>query len=241
MPAAAASVKNAFAKMRMSLACGAHVSVPDAGSLTFRGFPLSTSAFVCAIFSDAFLKHGEISVDIFDCPLFVIRIVVFGSVSLDRFFGLSIYEIYFKTRQQREFMRPQKKRIVESAPHWQRYIPEGCPSSAEILLSLDMYEALRLVDAEGLPQGVAAHRMGVSTPTLCRLLNEARRRVASALRDGWALRCSGGNVELAPAEKRPGHRGHGCGRGGRGDGAGSRGHGGRPWPREYAEGGEDVR
>lgn len=100
-------------------------------------------------------------------------------------------------------MRPSKPRHIESPPPWERYLPEG-RQAAEMTLGLDMYEALRLVDAEGLPQEAAAGRMGVSTPTLCRLLGEARRRVATALRDGWALRCEGGNVRL-----RPGGHGHG--------------------------------
>lgn len=95
-------------------------------------------------------------------------------------------------------MRPQKTRHIESPPLWERYLPEGRRQAAVVTLGLDMYEALRLVDAEGLPQDAAAERMGVSTPTLCRLLGEARRRVATALRDGWALRCEGGNVKVGP-------------------------------------------
>ena len=83
-------------------------------------------------------------------------------------------------------MRPQKTRHIDSPPPWERYLPEGGQQTAELTLGLDMYEALRLVDAEGLPQEAAAARMGVSTPTVCRLLGEARRRVATALRDGAA-------------------------------------------------------
>ena len=103
-------------------------------------------------------------------------------------------------------MRPPKPRHIESPPPWERYLPQGRREAADMTLGLDMYEALRLVDAEGLSQEAAAERMGVSTPTLCRLLGEARRRVATALRDGWALRCEGGNVRL-----RPGGHGHGHG------------------------------
>lgn len=103
-------------------------------------------------------------------------------------------------------MRPQKTRHIDSPPPWERYLPEGGQQTAELTLGLDMYEALRLVDAEGLPQEAAAVRMGVSTPTVCRLLGEARKRVATALRDGWALRCEGGNVQVRPG----GGRGHGA-------------------------------
>lgn len=113
-------------------------------------------------------------------------------------------------------MRPQKTRHIDSPPPWERYLPEGGQQTAEVTLGLDMYEALRLVDAEGLPQEAAAARMGVSAPTLCRLLGEARRRVATALRDGWALRCEGGNVRMRPC----GGHGHGP--------AWRHGHGARP-------------
>ena len=46
-------------------------------------------------------------------------------------------------------MRPQKTRLIAHQPAWRRYFPEGCLDAAEMALSLDMLEALRLVDAEG--------------------------------------------------------------------------------------------
>ena len=42
----------------------------------------------------------------------------------------------------------------------------------------------RLADAEGLSQEEAARQMEISPPTFCRLLAEARRRVAQALTRG---------------------------------------------------------
>ncbi len=133
-------------------------------------------------------------------------------------------------------MRPQKTRIIRGRPTWRRYRPEGSADAPEMDLSLDMFEAMRLVDAEGQNQDEAARGMGVSTATLCRLLGEARRRVATALRDGWTLHCDGGNVimqsqagygrhggpgphcrEDTPDDGRQGRgRGHGRGPGGMG-------------------------
>lgn len=115
-------------------------------------------------------------------------------------------------------MRPHKIRRIEGRPAWARYLPDGRETVAEAELGLDMIEALRLVDAEGLSQEAAAARMGISAPTLCRLLGEARRRVATALRDGMALRCGGGTVDIRP------HGGHGFGPGMR---AGHGPHGGQ--------------
>lgn len=45
-------------------------------------------------------------------------------------------------------------------------------------------ETLRLVDVEGLSQEEAGRRMGVSRGTIWRLLQEARRKAASALSEG---------------------------------------------------------
>jgi predicted DNA-binding protein (UPF0251 family) len=68
--------------------------------------------------------------------------------------------------------------------------PQGVPMSqlSGVAIGLDGFEALRLVDAEGLSQEEAAARMGVSRPTLCRILGEARSTVARALSRGWAIR-----------------------------------------------------
>ncbi|HCU69672.1 MAG TPA: hypothetical protein DGF30_10735, partial [Desulfomicrobium sp.] len=68
--------------------------------------------------------------------------------------------------------------------------PQGVPMSQlyGVVLGLDGFEALRLVDGEGLSQEEAAARMQVSRPTLCRILGEARGQVARALSRGWAIR-----------------------------------------------------
>ncbi len=63
-----------------------------------------------------------------------------------------------------------------------------------VTLTLDGLEALRLVDAEGFEQEAAARFMGISRPTLSRLLAEARELVARALASGWAIRIEGGNT-----------------------------------------------
>ncbi|HJD96963.1 DUF134 domain-containing protein [Mailhella massiliensis] len=112
-------------------------------------------------------------------------------------------------------MRPQKIRIITHKPAWTRFLPEGgMAGMTEMTLSLDMLESMRLVDAEGLPQEEAAKAMGISAPTLCRLLGEARRRVATALRDGLPLLCEGGNVRLSVVPGREcrgrGHSEHTC-------------------------------
>ena len=90
-------------------------------------------------------------------------------------------------------MRPSKPRTIGFQPVNTRFRPERASGFA-VVLGLDMLEALRLVDAEGLSQDEAAQRMAISAATLCRLVSEARRRVATALAEGHAISIEGGNV-----------------------------------------------
>jgi predicted DNA-binding protein (UPF0251 family) len=57
----------------------------------------------------------------------------------------------------------------------------------EVHLCTDAWEALRLCDHEGLEQEEAARRMGVSRPTVSRILERARKAVARALVEGCSL------------------------------------------------------
>ncbi|MCR5257074.1 MAG: DUF134 domain-containing protein [Desulfovibrio sp.] len=84
-------------------------------------------------------------------------------------------------------MRPCKPRTIGFLPENLRFVPELPDNGPAIHLGLDMLEAIRLADAEGLPQDDAAARMGISPATFCRLVGEARRRTALALSDGRTI------------------------------------------------------
>jgi predicted DNA-binding protein (UPF0251 family) len=82
--------------------------------------------------------------------------------------------------------------VINGLPRANRFIPaslEGTPILGEeqVKMTIDEYEALRLVDYEGLLQEEAAHRMGVSRGTVWRCLNSARRKVATMLVEGREL------------------------------------------------------
>ncbi|MGB9717551.1 MAG: DUF134 domain-containing protein [Thermoproteota archaeon] len=67
--------------------------------------------------------------------------------------------------------RPIKPRVINGFPRANRFIPaslEGTSISSEerVKMTIDEYEALRLVDYEGLLQEEAAQRMGVSWSTV---------------------------------------------------------------------------
>lgn len=95
--------------------------------------------------------------------------------------------------------RRKKKRMVESAPCAVFYKPQGIPMRdlESLVLSVEGLEALRLVDSERMQQVEAADRMGVSRPTLSRILGEARNTVATALFEGKAIRVDGGEYLLS--------------------------------------------
>lgn len=111
--------------------------------------------------------------------------------------------------------RPRKRRCIQAMPPALFYKPQGVALAdlRGVTLPLDGYEAMRLVDALGLSQEEAAQRMGVSRPTLCRVLGEARTVVAKAISNGWAIRVeTEDEAEPSPARGRRGQGGRGRGR-----------------------------
>jgi len=120
--------------------------------------------------------------------------------------------------------RPFKTRMISCAPGVTVYKPAGIPARelGWIRLTIDEYEVLRLIDYEGLEQDAAAEAIGVSRPTISRLLGRGRRKLAQMLMDGAALLIEGGPVQLPDEFTRSGHSGRG--RQGRGPGRGSGRH-----------------
>jgi len=91
--------------------------------------------------------------------------------------------------------RPTKCRSVEAIPGVSIFKPDGVPLEHldEVQLTLEGFNALRLIDIVGLNQTDAAARMAVSRQTFGRILAAARRIVAGAVVNGRALRIEGGN------------------------------------------------
>ncbi len=66
----------------------------------------------------------------------------------------------------------------------------------EIVVSIDEYEAIRLLDHENLTQLQAAKLMQISRPTLTRIYDSARRKFATAIVEGANLLIEGGDIKL---------------------------------------------
>lgn len=97
-------------------------------------------------------------------------------------------------------VRPRRQRFIDGRPTVTVYKPAGVPARdlEWVNLELDEFEAIRLVDGEGLEQEQAAERMGVSRPTVCRILASARKKIAVTLVNGQALVIEGGPVVEHP-------------------------------------------
>ncbi len=102
----------------------------------------------------------------------------------------------FVKEEGKSMVRPKRCRIIEENPEYTYFKPQGIPLSdlEEITLHIDEFEAIRLKDLEGLDQEVAASRMGISQPTLFRLLTSGHKKVAEALVKGKAIKIEGGDV-----------------------------------------------
>lgn len=81
-------------------------------------------------------------------------------------------------------------------------------NNGHIIMSIDEYETIRLIDYESLTQEDCAENMGVARTTVTMIYSEARKKLAKALVDGQALQIKGGDYELCNTkENRCGRRG----------------------------------
>ncbi len=97
----------------------------------------------------------------------------------------------------------------------------------ETILTVEEYEAIRLVDLENIAQNKAGKKMKISQPTLSRLLSSARKKLSDAIINGKAIKIQGGNYKMV----QPRGRGLGMGQGkglGRGPGGRMGGSGAGP-------------
>jgi len=81
------------------------------------------------------------------------------------------------------------RRRIRGRFHHNCFKPCGIPRAElkSILLTKDEIEAIRLADFEGLYQEDAAREMEISRPTFSRILNSARKKIATALIQGKTI------------------------------------------------------
>ena len=94
--------------------------------------------------------------------------------------------------------RPQKCRRVCQLPGWAGFAPVGEQPGPEepVVLTVDEFEVIRLLDLEGLTQEACAEQMEIARTTVTGICDSARRKLADALVNGKRLVIAGGNYRL---------------------------------------------
>ncbi|MDD7676121.1 MAG: DUF134 domain-containing protein [Eubacteriales bacterium] len=96
--------------------------------------------------------------------------------------------------------RPKKCRKVCCLPKVTEFQPKGGTSN-QIILTVDEYETIRLIDKEGFSQEECAVYMRIARTTIQHIYNNARAKIAQALVDGTGLRIEGGNYALCNGQE----------------------------------------
>ena len=96
--------------------------------------------------------------------------------------------------------RPIRCRRIERLPVYRSFSPDDIIAAESVYMTVDEFEALRLLDDEGLTQEACAVRMNIARTTVTSIYNSARKKVADALVHGKRLLIAGGRCEFAPVE-----------------------------------------
>lgn len=109
--------------------------------------------------------------------------------------------------------RPRKCRKVCCLPENTQFAPLGVRSAtAPVILTVDEYESIRLIDIEDMTQQECAEKMNVVRTSIQSTYASARKKLADMLVNGKLLIIEGGDYRLCEGGQ---HCGHGCRRLGR--------------------------
>ena len=97
--------------------------------------------------------------------------------------------------------RPPRCRRICSAPQVDTFCPNGCEDTEPILLTLDEYEVIRLVDLEQQTHEQCAAQMDISRSTVQEIYEVARRKIAACLVHGKSLHITGGNYRICGGQE----------------------------------------
>lgn len=92
--------------------------------------------------------------------------------------------------------RPKRCRRVCSEPKYSYFDPEGIKNPECVILSVDEYEVIRLVDYEKLNHEQCAANMDISRTTVTEIYESARFKISDCIVNGKQLSISGGSYRI---------------------------------------------
>lgn len=106
-----------------------------------------------------------------------------------------------KTTEEMIMPRPRKFRKVCSLPKNKEFRPQNKENKI-VTLTVDEFEAIRLIDKENFSQTEASVYMQVSRPTVQQIYNSARSKIANALVCGFGILIEGGDYTLCDGKEK---------------------------------------
>ncbi len=97
--------------------------------------------------------------------------------------------------------RPRKCRKVCRMPHNAAFIPAVESDKPPVCLTVEEYEAIRLIDRQGFSQEECGQAMQVARTTVQTIYLSARQKLAAALVDGRRLVIGGGDYRLCDGQE----------------------------------------
>ena len=98
--------------------------------------------------------------------------------------------------------RPRKCRKVCHLPTEQEFHPsKGCEKLPFVIMTVDEYECIRLIDKEGFSQEECGEYMHIARTTVQQIYTNARKKLAETLVEGLPLRIEGGDYQLCDGKE----------------------------------------
>lgn len=97
--------------------------------------------------------------------------------------------------------RPRKCRKVCQMPISAGFVPVGLRGNGCVVMTVDEYECIRLIDHRGFSQEECGAYMHIARTTVQLIYNNARKKLAKALVEGLELKIEGGEYRLCDGKE----------------------------------------